>query len=84
MVGVPSAHSWKQRRVQGPELEPASRGSRRLRKELETTNTAVRAPRLGGVGRGGAVVIEAGGLPDLQCCGVPPVQADRRALWLSF
>lgn len=48
------------------------------------SQTRLSGLRGGGRVRGAHVITGAGGLPDLQRCGVPPVQADRRALWLRF
>jgi hypothetical protein len=77
----------------GHGAEPASRGSLRPCNKLQIIATAVRpgggtpppppATMRKGAGEG-PVLPGVGGLPDLRCCGVPPVQADRRALWLSF
>lgn len=84
MVGVPSAHSWRQGRVQGAEPEPASRGSWRPVCRAGDHKHCCQGPGAGGAAEGGGLIVGAGGLPDLQRCGVPPVRADRRALWLSF
>lgn len=48
--------------------------------ELEVTN-ALSGRRGWGRGPGGAGVTGVGGSPGLRRCGVPPVQADRRAFW---
>lgn len=67
--------------MQGAGLEPASRGSGGPCEELEVTNM-LSGHRGRGHGQGGAGIMGIGGVPDPRCCGVPPVQADRRALWL--
>lgn len=66
-----------------------ARASKQRKSEARVTSwrsqTLLSGFRGWGRGRGrGPIIIEVGGLPDLQRCGVPPVQADRRALWLSF
>jgi hypothetical protein len=91
---TPGANGWSS---VGPFMEAVEGAGQRARaskwrksgglsNEPEITAAAVRALRMGGGGqyREGPVIRGVGGVPDLQRSGVPPVRADRLALWLSF